>query len=350
MTPSDEANPETGQPAAGSEPDVPAPSLPLQRQLFVGANDEVIQESSTSSRGIIGAADDQNPKNAAEDPAKTAEDQMLSANAKTSDEASHPPDVPDVSADVPKESGSVDSSGSHSHNDATDGRINKNSTSDFQAAAKRTRGRSREKIQPQEPTKDSEVPIAVSASDGSTANSGGVPGAGDETPTKTKQEPSQQIRSSKGGAEISRGDRTDTRDDQSATGLLIQDTTHVDAGDAGPPRGADGAGTPECSDQQNGKPISQTLGEIMAEATPAGNSSPHLGQVERTVETGGADEQEETWDLKKVFTVEELKHNPVKCLTSQCTLFAACAYASSLVPTDKWYTCLDCQVRRHGTG
>jgi hypothetical protein len=350
MTPSDEANAETGQPAAGSEPVDPASGLPLQRQLFVDANDEVIQESSTSSRGIIGAADDQNPKDHAEDPAKTTEDQMSGANAKTSDGASHPSDVPGVSADVPKESCSVDSSGSHSRNDTTDGRINKNSTGDIQAAAKRTRGRSREKIQPQEPTKDSEVSIAVSTSDGSATNSGGVPEVGSETPTKKKQEAAQQSRPPKEGAEISCGDRTDTRDDQSATGLLTQDTTHVDADDAGPPRGADGAGTPECSDQQNGKPISPTLGEIMAEATPAGNSSPHLGQVERTVETGGADEQEETWDLKKVFTVEELKHNPVKCLTSKCTLFAACAYASSLVPTDKWYTCLDCQVRRHGTG
>jgi hypothetical protein len=56
-------------------------------------------------------------------------------------------------------------------------------------------------------------------------------------------------------------------------------------------------------------------------------------------------EAEEVWDLVKIIGIDALLiDSPVKCSTETCLLPAACVYVSSQAPTEKWYTCLDCQV------
>jgi hypothetical protein len=56
------------------------------------------------------------------------------------------------------------------------------------------------------------------------------------------------------------------------------------------------------------------------------------------------EEMEEAWDVKKVMSIADVNDCPIKCSTETCTLAAACVYVSNLAPTEKWYTCLDCQV------
>lgn len=54
------------------------------------------------------------------------------------------------------------------------------------------------------------------------------------------------------------------------------------------------------------------------------------------------DEPEESWDIKKVMTMEELNGCTIKCATETCSLAAAVLYLSS--GGERWYSCLDCQV------
>ncbi len=66
-----------------------------------------------------------------------------------------------------------------------------------------------------------------------------------------------------------------------------------------------------------------------------------------TPEHGGDNESdaEEVWDLVKIIEIDALLiDSPVKCSTDTCLLPAACVYVSSHASTEKWYTCLDCQV------
>jgi hypothetical protein len=55
-------------------------------------------------------------------------------------------------------------------------------------------------------------------------------------------------------------------------------------------------------------------------------------------------EMVEAWDVRKVMSIADVNDCPIKCSTETCTLAAACIYVSNLAPTEKWYTCLDCQV------
>ena len=57
---------------------------------------------------------------------------------------------------------------------------------------------------------------------------------------------------------------------------------------------------------------------------------------------------EEHWDLKKVMTYEDLSMGgAIKCGSEPCTLAAAVVYCSTL-SLQKWYTCLDCQLKDFG--
>lgn len=55
-------------------------------------------------------------------------------------------------------------------------------------------------------------------------------------------------------------------------------------------------------------------------------------------------EGEETWEIVKITSAEELKNGPVKCGHDTCMLPAATLWASS--SGEKWYSCLDCQVSK----
>jgi hypothetical protein len=54
-------------------------------------------------------------------------------------------------------------------------------------------------------------------------------------------------------------------------------------------------------------------------------------------------EQEELWGVTKVMSIQDLEESPIVC-SGECNTVAAVVYKSSLKPTEKWYSCLDCQV------
>lgn len=57
---------------------------------------------------------------------------------------------------------------------------------------------------------------------------------------------------------------------------------------------------------------------------------------------------EESWDMKKIMSFEDLaKEGTIKCGSQTCPLAAAAVYCSTL-SNAKWYTCLDCQVVDYG--
>jgi hypothetical protein len=57
------------------------------------------------------------------------------------------------------------------------------------------------------------------------------------------------------------------------------------------------------------------------------------------------DEEEEQWDVKKIMSVHDVTNCPVLCSTEGCNLPAAVVLVSNLKPTEKWYSCIPCQVR-----
>ena len=58
------------------------------------------------------------------------------------------------------------------------------------------------------------------------------------------------------------------------------------------------------------------------------------------------DDDEEEWEVKKIMSIQDLKECPIVCSGESCRNVAAMIYVSNLAPTEKWYSCLDCQVSR----
>jgi hypothetical protein len=58
----------------------------------------------------------------------------------------------------------------------------------------------------------------------------------------------------------------------------------------------------------------------------------------------GDDEEEEQWDIKKIMSIHDVTNCPVLCSTEGCNVPAAVILVSTLKPTEKWYSCLPCQV------
>lgn len=57
---------------------------------------------------------------------------------------------------------------------------------------------------------------------------------------------------------------------------------------------------------------------------------------------------EEVWECVKIMSIEAVRSEcPIKCSMDNCPLPAAVAYVSNRAPTEKWYGCLDCQVRKN---
>ena len=57
------------------------------------------------------------------------------------------------------------------------------------------------------------------------------------------------------------------------------------------------------------------------------------------------EEEEEQWDVKKIMSIHDVTNCPVLCSTEGCNLPAAVVLVSNLKPTEKWYSCIPCQVR-----
>lgn len=59
------------------------------------------------------------------------------------------------------------------------------------------------------------------------------------------------------------------------------------------------------------------------------------------------EEGEEAWRLVQILSKNVVAgRSHTKCMTENCALRAACVYVSADAPKKKWYTCLDCQVRK----
>lgn len=57
-------------------------------------------------------------------------------------------------------------------------------------------------------------------------------------------------------------------------------------------------------------------------------------------------DEEKDWRLVEILSKNAVAgRSHSNCMTENCKVRAACVYVSSKAPKEKWYTCLDCQVR-----
>lgn len=57
-------------------------------------------------------------------------------------------------------------------------------------------------------------------------------------------------------------------------------------------------------------------------------------------------ENEDVWELVKIMSCADVSSDcPIKCSIESCPVPAAVAYVSNQKANEKWYGCLDCQVR-----
>lgn len=83
--------------------------------------------------------------------------------------------------------------------------------------------------------------------------------------------------------------------------------------------------------------------------TASNNPSTETNAVETSspkTDTDPEDDGEEieVWELKKILSYADItKEATIKCSTETCTLPACSVWISNLAPTEKWYSCLDCQ-------
>jgi hypothetical protein len=61
---------------------------------------------------------------------------------------------------------------------------------------------------------------------------------------------------------------------------------------------------------------------------------------------GSESEVDEEWELTKIMPITAITHPcPIKCSHDTCALVAVSVWVSNQKPDEKWYSCLDCQVR-----
>jgi hypothetical protein len=93
--------------------------------------------------------------------------------------------------------------------------------------------------------------------------------------------------------------------------------------------------TPEENKQQ------EDLAPKVADAPSSEDSEIERSSEEEEI----GEDQEEVWDVTKIMSMKELNCCPIVCSTESCATPAAVTYRSNLAPGEKWYSCLDCQVR-----
>jgi hypothetical protein len=100
--------------------------------------------------------------------------------------------------------------------------------------------------------------------------------------------------------------------------------------------------TEEQQDKQEDMNIERTEEELESFENEKDMSSPEHTADDDEEED---DEGDEEWDLKKILSIDAIKHTcPIKCSHDKCTLVAATVWVSNQKPTENWYSCLDCQV------
>lgn len=64
-------------------------------------------------------------------------------------------------------------------------------------------------------------------------------------------------------------------------------------------------------------------------------------EISESADQNDEEEPEEQWDIKHIFTIEEIENEGKKCDTKNCPLKACSIWMSS--NNDEWNGCLDCQ-------
>lgn len=102
----------------------------------------------------------------------------------------------------------------------------------------------------------------------------------------------------------------------------------------------------DTSDLDTKSSIKEVIDDISKERNGTnGCQSKSNGADSKSLDGNDDDALEETWELTKIMSVEDLTNGrPTKCSTDKCKMIAACVYVSNNAQKDKWYTCLDCQV------
>lgn len=97
-------------------------------------------------------------------------------------------------------------------------------------------------------------------------------------------------------------------------------------------------------------PVQQVSGTSMTDLLnkeTAGTEDPkHKVDEDVVAIVPPVDEPEELWELTEIVAKTKLNGGKAKkCATEGCELVAASAWVSSFARSEKWYTCIDCQVR-----
>ena len=103
--------------------------------------------------------------------------------------------------------------------------------------------------------------------------------------------------------------------------------------------------TDECNDSKTTPTVISQTSPPIESGTPV-TSTEGRDADDQDNEEGG-DDDDDKWDLKHIFTIEEIKKSDSqKCMTEDCPLIACATYVSSSGET--WHSCLDCQENDYG--
>ena len=103
----------------------------------------------------------------------------------------------------------------------------------------------------------------------------------------------------------------------------------------------------KCTEQESPEMpnIPSSVGKDAPDKTPENSNRVDVKHQEVEEILGG----DEEWDLKHIFTIDEIKKKePVMCMTKNCPLVACCKYISSVDTSNIWASCLDCQEQDYG--
>lgn len=113
----------------------------------------------------------------------------------------------------------------------------------------------------------------------------------------------------------------------------------------------EGVEPPEDDDTEQSVPKdeheNQTAGEAKQEIRSESPENKASGTKNENEDTPvNVVDDEEAWHLVQVLSKKAVtSRNYIKCMTDDCDVRAACVYVKSYAPNNKWFTCLDCQVR-----
>ena len=109
--------------------------------------------------------------------------------------------------------------------------------------------------------------------------------------------------------------------------------------------GQSNSGTEE--EKQSASKKKKAKRSVSPEAATEDNSSGNQNEDATSQGEGDENDKEGEWRLVKILTKNIVTgRSHIMCMTENCKLRAACVYESTNAANKKWYTCLDCQVRK----